>query len=196
MCSYPISSDRCCSRYSRVNASLPRTSSGRRVKSGASGVQFGLSSHRCGMAMTQYPGSLDADRLIMTHLWMWSVFEPGTMSSHWSPLNCIDPWVRSHCANSLWPWIRSFTVHFSLPTWRNPECGMRNAPRMPPSQWSCASCSGRILIRRPCIIAWRTFLFSLPWNQFIPLMMRCRRWLPNGLVLSMRSMWSDCWPVR
>jgi len=51
-------------------------------------------------------------------------------------------------------------------------------------------------MRRPHVIGRRSFLFCSPWNRLIPLIIRCRRWLPNGSVLSPRSMWSDFTPVR
>jgi len=48
----------------------------------------------------------------------------------------------------------------------------------------------------PHVIGRCSFLFGSPWNRLIPLMMRCRLWMPNGSVLSPRSIWSDFRPVR
>jgi hypothetical protein len=148
------------------------------------------------MAVTGQAASLDADSMIVTPLGKGSVFELGSVSSSRSSSNLIDLRVRFHCANSVWQWIRSFSVHVISPGRKNPVCAMHKAPEMSASRWSFASSSERMRMRRPRVIRRRSFLFRSPWNPLIPLLMRCRPLLPNGSVLSPRSMSSDFRAVR
>jgi hypothetical protein len=79
------------------------------------------------MAVTGQAASLDADSVIVTSLRKGSVFELASVSSSQSSSNWIDLRVKLHCANSMWPWIRSFAVHVISPARRNPACAMQKA---------------------------------------------------------------------
>jgi len=80
------------------------------------------------MAVTGQAASLEADSVILTPLRKGSVFELGSVSSSRSSSNCMYLRVRFHCANSVWPWIRSFAVHVISPARGNPVCAMYKAP--------------------------------------------------------------------
>jgi len=80
------------------------------------------------MAVIRQAASLAADSVIVTPLRQGSVFELGSVSSSWSSSNWIQLRVRIHCANSAWPWIRSFVVRVISHAHRNPVCATQKAP--------------------------------------------------------------------
>jgi hypothetical protein len=147
------------------------------------------------MAVTGQAASLGADSVIVTPLREGFVFELGSVSSSRSSLNWIDLRVRFHCADTVWPWIRSFAVHVTWPARTNPACARPKAPQRFKSSWSFESSRARMRMRRPRVIGRRSFLFYWPWNRLISLTLHCRRWFPNDAVLSPWSMWRDVRPV-
>jgi hypothetical protein len=79
------------------------------------------------MAMTGQAVLVDADSVIVTPLGVVAMFKLGIVSSRASSTKCIDLRVRFICANSVRPWLRSFSVPVILPPRRNPACAKKRA---------------------------------------------------------------------